>query len=75
MGTTEPVNTKDYMKIRNLTDSLDGMAEGTKNSLFFQELWTNPTLHLEFIMREKIFARENVYFFFFFNLENFPNPI
>jgi hypothetical protein len=45
MGTTEPVNTKDSIQIRNLTDSLDGMAEGTKNknSLFFEELWTNPT--------------------------------
>lgn len=52
MGTTEPVNTKDYIKILNLTDSLDGMAEGTKNSLFFEKLWTNPTLHLQFIMRE-----------------------
>lgn len=52
MGTTEPVNTKDFIKIRNLTDSLDGMAEGTKNSFFFEELWINPTLHLQFIMRE-----------------------
>lgn len=63
MGTTEPLNTKDYIQILNLTDSLDGMAEGTKNSFFFEELWTNPTFHLQFRMRESIFARENVDFF------------
>jgi hypothetical protein len=29
----------------------------------FEEFWTNPKLHLQFIMREEIFARENVDFF------------
>ena len=43
MGTMKLVNTSNYIKFNNLIDSLNWIANRTKNSLFFEELWVNLT--------------------------------